>query len=327
MGYTKKTIEEMDCMDDFFMNAVAEDPEVGEAFCRRLLSVLLRRNMGKIRVRVQHALQGETPDRKGIRLDVEAEEPAEGEENRLERVYDIEPHLRNGVDLPRHNRFYQARIDSRHLERGTKDYSRLPDLYVITILNFDPFGYGRMMYTIENRCVEEGDLEYPDGLQFLYFYAGGKKGGSEEIGTLLRYLLNSREENAVDDATRELHGYVSRVKVKPEVKDRLMDFEEYVWMLKRETEKETAERVEKETAERVMRENTVENILELLEDYGEIPEDLRQGLAQIRDIDLLKRCLKFAGKVDSIEEYVVRCKELFSRELPQSALKGKNNSH
>ena len=31
----------MDIMDDFLMNAVASNKKVGEAFCRRLLSVLI----------------------------------------------------------------------------------------------------------------------------------------------------------------------------------------------------------------------------------------------------------------------------------------------
>ena len=306
MGYTTKTLEEMNCLDDFLMNVVAEDPEVGEAFCRRLISALLQRELGRIRVRAQHALQGETPERKGIRLDVEVEELA-GEGARVERVYNVEPHLRNDMDFPRHNRFYQARIDARHLKRGVMDYSVLPDLYVITILNFDPFGYDRMFYTIRNGCEEEGSLKYPDGLQFIYFYTEGKKGGREELATLLRYFRQSTEENAVDDVTRELHGYVSRVKAKPEVRDRFMDFEEYIWYLKKDLaediRKELAEEVRKETAERIERENTVANTLELLEEYGEIPESLRQELEQTQDIGLLKKYLKLAAKAGSVEEF------------------------
>lgn len=40
--------------------------------------------------------------------------------------------------LPRHNRFYQARSDSRHLKRGVNDFSTMPNLFVITILNSAP---------------------------------------------------------------------------------------------------------------------------------------------------------------------------------------------
>ncbi|MCM1025548.1 MAG: hypothetical protein NC432_03895 [Roseburia sp.] len=201
---------------------------------------------------------------------------------------------------------------------------------MITILNFDLFGYDRMLYTIRNGCEEEESLEYPDGLQFIYFYTEGKKGGREELATLLRYFRQSTEENAVDDVTRELHGYVSRVKAKPEVRDKFMDFEEYIWYLKKDfrkemeeevrkemterIERETAERVERETAERTARENTVENILELLEEYGEIPDLLQQELAKTEDIGLLKRYHKLAAKADSIREFMSR-KETLDRSL------------
>ncbi|MCM1188960.1 MAG: hypothetical protein NC541_06650 [bacterium] len=86
-----------------------------------------------------------------------------------------------------------------------------------------------------------------------------------------------------------------------------MDFEEYIWYLKKDLaediRKELAEEVRKETAERIERENTVVNILELLEEYGEIPESLRQELEQTQDIELLKKYLKLAAKAGSVEEF------------------------
>mgnify|MGYP006922403601 CR=1 FL=1 len=68
------------------------------------------------------------------------------------------------------------------------DFSRMPNLFVITILNFDPFGYDYMMYTFENRCTEVEGLKYEDGLKFIYFYTGGTKGGNGNIKTMLQYL-------------------------------------------------------------------------------------------------------------------------------------------
>ena len=173
MGYTSKPLEELDVMDDFLFSAIAADREVGEAFCRKLLSVLLGRKIGKIRVTAQHTLPAPAPEYRGIRMDVEVEEYEEGE----------------------------------------NDFSRLPDLFVITILNYDPFGCGYMMYTVENHCIEVPDLKYGDGLKFLYFYMGGTKGGSEEIGNMLRYLQHSTAENAMDTSTKDLHVYVSRLKI------------------------------------------------------------------------------------------------------------------
>lgn len=43
-------------------------------------------------------------------------------------IYDLEPNLRRGVHLPRHNRFYQAKIDARHLKSGEEDYEKAKEL-------------------------------------------------------------------------------------------------------------------------------------------------------------------------------------------------------
>lgn len=89
--------------------------EVGEAFCREVLSVLLQREIGKVKVRTQFALPALQPEYRGIRMDVEVEEFTDSKPARLTNVYDMEPHLQNDLDLPRHNRFYQAKNDARHV--------------------------------------------------------------------------------------------------------------------------------------------------------------------------------------------------------------------
>ncbi|MDE5679898.1 MAG: hypothetical protein K2I01_05640 [Lachnospiraceae bacterium] len=51
------------------------------------------------------------------------------------------------------------------------------------------------------------------------------------------------------------------------------------------------------------KENTIENILELLEDYGEIPKELKERLNSIEDIGILKQYLKLAARSGSIAEF------------------------
>ncbi len=77
------------------------------------------------------------------------------------------------------------------MKSGARDFGKIPNLYVLTILNFDPFGYDYMMYTVKNRCLEIPEMEYEDG---LHFYTNGTKGGNEEPHTLLQYLQDSRVE-------------------------------------------------------------------------------------------------------------------------------------
>ena len=104
MAYTKKPLEDLNVIDDFLMNRLASDQEVGEEFLER----------------------------------VPADDAGEGT---AMKIYDIEPHLVEGTDLPRHNRFYQALSDSSNLKSGETDYKNLPNLYILMILNKDPFGY------------------------------------------------------------------------------------------------------------------------------------------------------------------------------------------
>ena len=287
----------MDVLDDFLMNAVASDAEVGESFCRILLTILLGKRIGKIRIIGQHFLQGLREGRRGIRMDVEVEEIKENDpEMPVLNVYDLEPHSRKkGEDLLRRNRFYQAKIDAVHLNSGEDDFGKLPDLYVINLLDYDPFGFDYMLYTVHNKCDEVADLDYDDGLKFLYFNTKGTKGGSSEIRELLRFLQKSKEENVVNESIAKLYDCVENVKVKPEVQKGYMMLEEYIYY-------ERKEAAEEATAETIIA-NTRENIIELLEDLGEIPQDIRDRIEEQEDAAVLKHWLKDAAKAPAFDHF------------------------
>ena len=74
MSYTVKPFEELDVIDDFLANAIANDQEVGEEFYRTLISVLLQKEVGKIKISAQRIIPAEVPSQRGIRLDVEVVE-------------------------------------------------------------------------------------------------------------------------------------------------------------------------------------------------------------------------------------------------------------
>ena len=50
-------------------------------------------------------------------------------------------------------------------------------------------------------------------------------------------------------------------------------------------------------------EEKAESIFALLEDYGEIPEMLRKLIMEQTDLELLRKWLKYAARVESIEEF------------------------
>lgn len=253
MGYTKKTLQELDLIDNFLSNAIASNEEINEPFYRLLLSVLLGKEIKTVKVLAQQIIPAATPELRGIRMDVEV---TEYEEETVTNVYDVEPHLKDALHLPRHNRYYQAKIDGRYVRRGLKDFSGIPNLYVITITNYDLFGEDYMMYTVRNRCVEVPELEYDDGLQFIYFYTKGQKGGSQAIKNMLTYIQNSDSKNAVDEATRKMDSYVMKVKNLPEVEAGYMTLGDWIDIISEDIREDMREEVTKEVMEAVTKEVT-----------------------------------------------------------------------
>ncbi|MDE6902182.1 MAG: hypothetical protein K2P22_05515 [Lachnospiraceae bacterium] len=261
MGYTKRTLQELNLIDNFLSNAIASNQEINEPFYRLLLSVLLGKKLNKIRVLSQQIVPGVSPNLRGIRMDVEI---TEYDEETVTTVYDLEPHLKDGLHLPRHNRYYQAKIDGRSVKSGLKDFSEISDLYVITITNYDLFGRDYMMYTVHNRCDEVPELEYDDGLNFIYFYTKGQKGGSQAIKNMLTYIQNSDSKNAVDDATRMMDSYVEKVKNLPEVEAGFMTLGDWIDSIVEEAVEEVTKEV---------REQDMKIIVEMLQEYNATKEN------------------------------------------------------
>ncbi len=298
MGNTKKTLEEMDVMDDFLANAMVADEDVGEDFCRLLLGVLLQRQIGKLRINAQKSFQGILPGKRGIRMDVEIKEDSYDSASGV-NLYDLEPHLKNRINIPKHNRFYQAVIDSKQLPSGEEDFDRLPNLFVVTVLNYDLFGKGYMKYCVHNCCEEVPDAPYDDGLTFLYFNTKGAKGGNEVIRSVLNYLQDSRKENVVNEETRKLHAMVEQVKKKPEVRLAYMRFDEVLYWEKKESHEQghTEGKIEgQEEAYHSM-------IISFLQAHGALSEELRDKIESITDVSLLEKLVKIAAKTDQIGDF------------------------
>ena len=302
----KKKPEELNLIDNYLINAMASDQEVGEKSMRCLLQVLLQRNLGQIKVISERAIPGYSPEHRGIRLDVEISESDDKNQEVIANVYDLEPHTKNDMDFPRASRFRQAKIDSRYMKSGDNEFEHLPNVFVITITNFDIFGKDYMVYTFRERCEEVPELEYHDGLCHIFFNTRGHKGGSKSIENMLHYMEKSDGSSAVDPATEELDNYVRKVKMDPEVRRGIMTLGDLIDRERREAAQEAAQ----EATQIATKETTIDNILELLEDLGSIPSDLSERLEDIQDIDCLKKLHKIAARVDSIEAFEEKMREI-----------------
>ena len=99
---------------------------------------------------------------------------------------------------------------------------------MIWILPYDPFGDERMIYTIKNMVEENPKLVYNDGVEKLFVYTRGIKGGSKKLKELLTYLEETVPVNAVDKELQEMQTIVGKVKHKKEVGERYMTLQEII---------------------------------------------------------------------------------------------------
>lgn len=118
------------------------------------------------------------------------------------------------------------------------------------------------------------------------------KGGTSSIKNLLNYIQESKIENVTDEATRKLHACVSKVKVLPEVRMEYMTLEEKIFYIQLDAKEEGKA------------EGKAEAILDLLGDYDLVPESIEEKIKAETNMDQLKKWLKIAAKVDSIQEFI-----------------------
>lgn len=293
----KRKLEELNLLDDFLFGTIMSHPLYGKRFARILVRTILNRDIKVLKIVSQQNYYGQDTDRHGARLDVYIEEEngiLQGEVN-ASNIYDIEPDQTSDKaaqgSLPKRVRFYRAVIDSKSLQSGV-DYSRLKNVIIIMILSYDPFGCDRMVYTVRNHCVEEPDMKYEDGALNLFLYTRGKSGViTQELKDLLRYLEDTSWQNAVSESLREVQSMVDQVKCDKEVSISYMKSYERDRMIRSEG------RIEGRTDE------LVKSIHEFLSDLGTIPESVAARIDNEKDLDILRRWLKTAGKSTSIEEF------------------------
>ena len=103
-------LENLNVLSNFLINAIANDPDVAEPFFRLMLSILLDIDIDRIVVHAQAFVPGNTPERRGIQMDVVVTEYLETDETGAScRIYNVEAQLYPD-NLPKRNRFYQAKI-------------------------------------------------------------------------------------------------------------------------------------------------------------------------------------------------------------------------
>lgn len=202
----ERTLTELNIIDCCLMHAAASEPDGGKEFCRLLLFALLGKEFRPLTVHVSDYFPCFDADAQGIRMALRASRDTGF-------ILSIDyPCITDSPNnnVARRGRFYQAVTDHSHLCEDTSE--PLEDLYVIFLLPFDPLGKDYMLYHIQNNRKEIPELDYPDGLHYLYFNTQGTKGGSTELRQLLDFIQNSTKEKARNTVLQTLYHHVEKLR-------------------------------------------------------------------------------------------------------------------
>ena len=270
----KKTFQQLNLSNAFLFAAALEDPDS----CRLVLEIILGTKLPKVKVHAEQSILISS-DFRSIRLDIYASEE-------MQVSYNVEAQNDQRRNLAKRSRYHQAEMDVASLKPGD-DFNDLKPGYVIFICTFDPFGKGLYRYTFEERCLE-CDMGLGDGTRKIFLNTRGKvdENVPKELVHFLKYMEQSTDEyvsQLTEESIIKLHEKVTELKTWRRLEARYMTVEE---LLK-----------EQETK------GKQEDILELLEEYGAIPEHIREAVWSQWNLTVLKRWLKLAARAGSIEQF------------------------
>lgn len=269
----------MTIKDNFLFGAVMSVEEN----CRGFLEMVLGFPIAHVVVSREKSIIYH-PEYKGVRLDIYAED-----ENHTH--YNVEMQVKKKAALGKRSRYYHSQMVMEALESG-EDYETLPDTFVIFICDFDPFDQKLYCYTFQNECRENKSVKLGDGSCTIFLSTRGEN--EEEVPPeLVRFLkfvtadLKESEEDFQDRLVSQCQKTIRDIKTDREMGERYMTLEE---LLKDEKQEGRLEA-------------TRENILELLEVLGPVPEQLRNQLEGLEELGDLKILLRLAAKANSIQVF------------------------
>ena len=291
----RKTLQDLTIKDNFLFGAVMSVEEN----CRGFLAMVLGFPIARVVVSKEKSIVYH-PEYKGVRLDIYAED-----EHRTH--YNVEMQVQKKNALGKRSRYYHSQMVMEALASG-EDYETMPDTFVIFICDYDPFGEHLYCYTFETECRENKHVKLDDRCCTIFLSTRGEN--EEEVSPeLVRFLkfvtadLVESEEDFQDELVGQFQETIRRIKTDRKMGERYMIFEE---MLREEKQEGRLEgRLE---AKR-------EDILELLEDLGTIPDELRNRIARVENLEDLKVLHKIAARADSFHTFEEKMEEhLHSKE-------------
>ena len=228
-------LEDLNLIDAFLFQEATANPVHAKMIAQIIIRRALGIELGDAIVEVEKPMNGYTPDKHGLRMDICVSEFNSPHNPSLpSRLFKIEHNKYRETDLPRRSRYSTSLLDAKILPTNTP-FSLLPNIFSIWILPYDPFGENRMIYTVKNMVVENSNLEYNDGITKIFLCINGSLGGTKELADLLHYFSHSTLNNANDKELIEIQHIIDEIKHNEKAGERYMRFvtyEEYIEMAK-----------------------------------------------------------------------------------------------
>ena len=215
--------ENLTLANDFVFCHIMHNEKLCTEMIRRILPDY---DIGHIEFTESQRTSKHSPDSRGVRFDVYAKS-----DNR--KIFDCEVQTSDKKDLPRRTRAYHIAIGLDALDKKSAkksgSYDDLPDVFVIFICTFDPFGKGRHIYSFYRTCEEDNNLRLNDGAFTIFLNTEGKINDvSPELKAFLDFMKGKTSE---DSFIKELEKRLN------EAKQNVGWRKNYMLLLTREEEK------------------------------------------------------------------------------------------
>ena len=288
----RKLAQEFNLTSDLFASKVFEDVDACQELCRILMqdqSVILQN------VRTQYVIRN--LETHSIELDILAERD-------IGDMIGIELQMYEETAPFKRTRYYLSGIDMSILEKG-RDYDALPAVTMVYLTKEDIVGEGRGYYLIERRISSQRNATCADdklkvtnkisnGVSEQYYNLEHPT-GDEKVDELLAYFKDSdpyyRTVTFPRIVERVRHFKIQKkgVDIMCEIADRI---------------REEGRQEGREEGKSVGRlESRIEDILELLEDLGQVPQKIVDLIRAEDNLGVLSRWLKSAARAGSIAEF------------------------
>ena len=161
-------------------------------------------------------------------------------------------------------------------------------------------------------CREDGEVSLEDGSHTVFLSTCGENEDEvpEELVKFLKYVKAELKESTGDfrdSFVKRIQDAVRNVKASREMEEQFMLLEELIREEREDTRKQAlAEGRElglSEGRELGMAQERVATILEILAGLGEVPDDIREHLADVKDLDTLKFYFTQALAARSMDEF------------------------